>query len=380
MKVRKISLTLQIIIINIAVLIVTTLILGVGTMINMRSVMMHLIRQRMMDLANTCAANLDGDVLGALTAADEGSEGYDHVMDTMAAFRDNTDLEYIYCMKQVAPESFIYTVDADPEEPADFGEEVEVTDALIVAGSGTADVDDEPYEDEWGRHYSAYSPVFDSAGKVAGVVGVDFSAQWFDDQVSVQIGTIVLLGVVILVISVSVILLVVSRINKGFRTLNDKLCDIADGSGDLSKNIEMNSGDEFEVLAGNMNIFIGQIRDIVSGVKNNVNDSIASSAELAALAEKASETMDNLSQAISGVSAGALQQANDVTDASGNVVTIVNKLSEVADTVSGAEECTTGMSENSVKVAESFDVLIDAIQKSMNELEQVTREIGVVGA
>nr|MCR4586481.1 hypothetical protein [Lachnospiraceae bacterium] len=47
---------------------------------------------------------------------------------------------------------------------------------------------------------------------------------------------------------------------------------------------------------------------------------------------------------------------------------------------SGAEECTTGMSENSVKVAESFDVLIDAIQKSMNELEQVTREIGVVGA
>ena len=380
MKVRKISLTMQILVINIVVLVATTVILCAGTMVNMKSVMMHLIRQRMLDLAQTASAGLNGDFLENVSDAYVGTARFDEAMDLMNVFRENTDLEYIYCMRQTGPESFEYTLDADPEDPADFGDPVEVTDALISAGNGVADVDDEPYEDDWGRHYSAYSPIHNSSGKVVGVVGVDFSAQWFDDQVSTQIRTILIISSLILVVSLAVIFLVISRMNKAFRTLNDKLCDIADGSGDLSKNIEIASGDEFEVLAGSMNTFIGQIRDIVSGVKSNVDESISSSGELAALAEKASGTMDNLSQAIAGVSTGAMQQASDVTDASGNVVSIVNKLSEVSDTINAAEECTSGMSENSGKVAESFDVLIDAIQKSMTELEQVTREIGVVGA
>ena len=380
MKVRKVSLTMQIMIINIAVLLITTLVLGIGTMVNMKSVMMHLIRQRMLDIANTAAASMNGDFLDGVTEAYVGTPRYDEVMNTMNVFKEHTDLEYIYCMRQTGPEAFEYTLDADTEEPADFGDSVEVTDALIMAGSGTPDVDDEPYEDDWGRHYSAYSPVFTSSGKVAGVVGVDFSAQWFDDQVSTQIRTILILSSVILAVSIAVILFIISRINHGFRTLNDKLCDIADGSGDLTKNIEITSGDEFEVLAGNMNTFVGQIREIVAGVKSNVDDSISSSGELASLAEKASDTMGSLSQAVSGVSAGAVQQANDVNNASGNVVSIVNRLSEVTDTIVVAEECTGGMSENSGKVAESFDVLIEAIHNSMEELQQVTKEIGAVGS
>ena len=380
MKVRKISLTLQILLINIAVLIVTTIILGAGTMINMKSAMMHQIRQRMLDLANTSAANIDGDFLQNVSEAYIGTARYDEAMARMIMFRDNTDLEYIYCMRQTGPDSFEYTLDADPEEPADFGDPVEVTDALINAGNGTPDVDDEPYEDDWGRHYSAYSPIRNSRGDVVGVMGVDFSAQWFDDQVTGQLRTIVLLSIVILAVSIALILFIMGRVNKGFRTLNEKICEIADGSGDLTKNIEITSGDEFEVIAGNMNTFIGQIRDIVSGVKSNVDDTVSSAGELAALAEQASDTMGSLSQAISGVSSGAAQQANDVNDASGNVVSIVNRLTDVSDTISVAEGCTTGMTENSIKVAESFDVLIEDIQKSMKELEQVTREIGVVGS
>ncbi len=379
MKVRKVSLTTQILIFNIAVLLLTTIILGTAMTVNMKSVMMHQIRQRMLDLANTAAAGVNGDFVETVSEVYIGTARYNEVMDVMGVFRDNTDLEYIYCMRQTGPDSFEYTIDADPEEPADFGSPVEVTDALLVAGSGTPDVDDEPYEDDWGRHYSAYSPIHNSAGKIVGVLGVDFSAQWFDDQVATQIGTILIIGGIIFVVSMVVIFLIMSKIKKGFSTLNDKLCDIADGSGDLSKNIEIETGDEFEVLAGSMNTFIGQIRDIVSGVKSNVEDSITSSGELAALAEKASDTMSNLSQAIAGVSSGAIQQADDVNAASGNVVSIVNRLSDVADTISVAEDHTVAMSDNSIKVAENFDELIEAIQNSMTELERVTSEISMVG-
>ena len=47
-------------------------------------------------------------------------------------------------------------------------------------------MDEIPYTDRWGEFYSAYSPVFDSSGNVAGVVAVDFAVEWFDSQLSAQ--------------------------------------------------------------------------------------------------------------------------------------------------------------------------------------------------
>ncbi|MBP5555517.1 MAG: HAMP domain-containing protein [Lachnospiraceae bacterium] len=378
MKVRRISLTLQILLINVVVLVVATAVLGTISVKQSASAMDHLIKQRMMDIANTAAAEIDGDVLDALEDGDQETEEFLSVLDDLAAYRDNTDLEYIYCMEK-SGSGFIFTVDADTEDPADWGDEVEVTDALIEAGNGTGAVDDVPYSDEWGNHYSAYSPVFTSDGKVAGVVGVDFSADWYDEQIAKNIRTIVGTSLIILVLSILAILYVSAKINKSFKTLNNKLSDIADGSGDLTKKIEISSGDEFEVIAGNMNTFIDQIRDIVSGVKNNVDSSVSASNELTDITERASKTMNELSNAISGVSSGALQQAEDVNSASDNVRTIVNRLSEMSDTVETAEECTSSMAANSNHVSKTFEELIASIQESMRELAQVTEEMGSVG-
>ena len=379
MKVRRISLTLQILLINVVILVVATAVLGTISVKQSASAMDHLIKQRMMDIANTAAAEIDGDVLDALEDGDQETEEYASVLDDLAAYRDNTDLEYIYCMEK-SGSGFIFTVDADPEEPADWGDEVEVTDALVVAGNGTGAVDDERYADEWGNHYSAYSPVFTSSGKVAGIVGVDFSADWYDEQIANNIRTIVFTSLIILAVSILAILFLCSRINKGFKTLNNKLSDIADGSGDLTKKIEISSGDEFEVIAGNMNTFIDQIRDIVSGVKNNVDSSVSASSELTGITERATETMNELSNAISGVSTGALQQAEDVNNASENVRNIVNRLSEMSDTVETAKECTNSMASNSNYVSGTFEELIASVQESMRELEQVTEEMGNVGS
>ena len=379
MKVRRISLTLQILLINVVILVVATAVLGTISVKQSASAMDRLIKQRMMDIANTAAAEIDGDVLDALEDGDQETEEYASVLDDLAAYRDNTDLEYIYCMEK-SGSGFIFTVDADPEEPADWGDEVEVTDALVVAGNDTGAVDDEPYADEWGNHYSAYSPVFTSSGKVAGIVGVDFSADWYDEQIANNIRTIVFTSLIILAVSILAILFLCSRINKGFKTLNNKLSDIADGSGDLTKKIEISSGDEFEVIAGNMNTFIDQIRDIVSGVKNNVDSSVSASNELTGITERATETMNELSNAISGVSTGALQQAEDVNNASENVRNIVNRLSEMSDTVETAKECTNSMASNSNYVSGTFEELIASVQESMRELEQVTEEMGNVGS
>ncbi|MCR4867520.1 MAG: methyl-accepting chemotaxis protein [Lachnospiraceae bacterium] len=382
MKVRKISLTLQIMVVNIIVLLVTTIVLGTVSTKQSKSIMQQLIRQRMLDISNTAAATVDADVLETVTAQDveNKSDAYNTIIDELSIYRDNTDLEYIYCMEQTGPENFIFTVDSAIDDAADYGEEVELTDALAVAGTGTAAVDDEAYEDEWGMHYSSYSPIFNSSNKMVGIVGVDFSADWYEEQISGYVRKVTILSIIILFISSIFVLMIIKKINKSFIALNDKLCDVADGSGDLTKNVEIMSGDEFETIALNMNRFIGQVRGIVSGVKGNVETSVASSNELSIIADQASETVDSLSQTISNVSQGASQQADDVNDASDKVANIVDRLSEMSQTIKVAEDCTNSMSDNSSQVSQNFDILLKAMHRSMTELEQVTREISAVGA
>ena len=153
--------------------------------------MLTLIQNRMLDISNTAAAMLDGDELKNLKKEDKGTVEYQKVNDTLAYFQDNIDLRYIYCVTAKSDKEFVFSVDPTVEDPGIFGEPVVYTEALYAASHGTPSVDKEPYSDDWGRFYSAYSPVFDSDGNVAGIVAVDFDAGWYDWQFRKQ--TIIIL-------------------------------------------------------------------------------------------------------------------------------------------------------------------------------------------
>ncbi|MCR5663771.1 MAG: response regulator [Oscillospiraceae bacterium] len=162
------------------------------------------IQQRMLDIANCASGSVNGDKLGALTADDVGSEPYDEIYHILAVFRDNVELEYVYSIRQEGDGHFIFTMDLDKYTPASFGDEVKYTEALASAGRGQAAVDEVPYSDQWGEFYSAYSPVFDSTGKVAGIIAVDFSADWFEGQLAGQTRSTVVSYAIILLLSLSV--------------------------------------------------------------------------------------------------------------------------------------------------------------------------------
>ena len=159
------------------------------------------IQQRMLDIANCAAGSVSGEVMKNFTEDQIGSVAYNNVYDTLTIFRDNVELEYVYCIKEDTPGNFIFIMDTDPVSPAIYGDSVEYTEALAQAGRGTAAVDEVPYTDQWGSFYSAYSPVFDSTGKVVGIVVADFSSDWFDGQLASQTRSMVLGYAVILLFS-----------------------------------------------------------------------------------------------------------------------------------------------------------------------------------
>ena len=378
MKVRRFSISSMLMIIVIAVLLVSNVALSILSISRSKASITTAVQQRMLDVANCAAASVNGDYLAWITADDVDTPEYQEVYHALEIIKNSVSLEFVYAINIQGNGHYTFGVDPS-DDPAEFGTSVEYTEALDRAGHGTPSVDNEPYEDDWGFHYSAYSPVFDSAGKVAAVIGVDFDANWYEEQISGHTRMMVIVLVIALVIGALIIFFVTNNIRRRFSMLNSMLEGLSDGSGDLTRKLDIDSGDEFEVIAGNMNKFIAQIGSIVGGVKENVSEFVTASEDLSSAADKAAGTMDNLSVAISEVAKGASVQAEDVATSSEDVKDIVSKLSEMTQSAQRAEKYADDMSKSSTEVAGNFDGLIAAIKDSMDQLMQVTKEIESVG-
>ena len=190
--------------------------------------MRTLINSRMLDVSNTAAAMLDGDMLEVLQAEDQDAPAYQSVLKTLTYFRDNIDLAYIYCIRDMGNRNFVFSIDPS-DDPGEFGTPVVSTEALYRASLGTPAVDSEPYEDAWGRFYSAYSPVFNSDGKVAGIVAVDFSAEWYDQQLANHLRTTLLISLMSFVFAGIIIALVAARFRNRFRLMIREMNVVSDG-------------------------------------------------------------------------------------------------------------------------------------------------------
>ena len=228
MNARKTSLRTKMIVMISAFLLLTNLALGFALTRQARGATKAQINARMLDVANTAAATLDGDVISRLRAEDVGSPEYQAVYDLLAHFRDNIELDYIYCLYANGDGTFCFGIDPDPVAPGEFGEPVAYTDALRTASLGVPAVDETPYEDAWGRFYSAFSPVFDSEGKVAAVVAVDFAADWYDAQLDQSARTIVFACVLYLILGVGIIVIMTGQYSRQMDAIQSSLRDLAE--------------------------------------------------------------------------------------------------------------------------------------------------------
>lgn len=191
--------------------------------------MRELIEKRMLDVSNTAAAMLDGDVLESLQADDKGTPQYQDALKTLTCFEENIELEYIYCIRDLGDRNFVFLIDPDAVDPGEFGEHIPYTDALYQASLGTPSVDKEPYQDSWGRFYSAYSPVFDKSGKVAGIVAVDFSAEWYENQITNQVRTTLFVSCISLFFAGLIIVLITTRYRRRFHAMLSQMNVVSEG-------------------------------------------------------------------------------------------------------------------------------------------------------
>ena len=205
-----------------------------------RSAMKTLINNRMLDISKSAADMINGDVLERLKKEDKDTPEYQQINNFLAVFQRNINLRYIYCIKDLGNKKFVFSVDPAPD-PGEFGTPVVYTDALYKASLGESAVDENPYSDSWGRFYSAYSPIFNSKKKVAGIVAVDFAASWYEDQIANQTRVIYFSSLISVFLAIIVVIITTSKFRKQIGIINSDIKDVMDDIKDLTHKINPNA-------------------------------------------------------------------------------------------------------------------------------------------
>lgn len=382
MKVRKIGIFNQLFILLAILLLVGYALLGVIAYNRAERALFEQIQDNAKNIAHCAAMNVEGEILAQIQVGDEGSDNYQVIIDELALFRDGTDLEYIYTLRHMGGDEFIFVVDADPEEPAAIGDICEITDGLVQAQEeGITTADEEPFEDEWGTHISAYSPIF-VGEEVVGVVGVDFSATWIDEQMASLRNLILLIslgGYIIILILTS---LLIARFKKSMSKLNDKVMDLASGSGDLTKEIDITSGDELEVIAGHMNTFIRQIRGLVQDVARSTGEILNNGEELSLIVSANVDVMNSMNSEIMGISSDMEESAasskilsESLAESANDIATFVNNVNAIRDMVQQANESAQRSCEkvraNRESTMESIRLLQERVEKTSEDVQKI---------
>lgn len=349
------------------------------------------------NIAQCAAMNVSSDVLEEIKAGDEGTDAYATIVEEIALFRDNADIEYIYTLRHVGNDEFEFVVDADLEEPAAIGEVCETTVALSDAyNKQITTADDEPFTDEWGSHVSAYSPILYD-GQVVGVVGVDISANWIEEQTLALRNLVLITCLITYVISLLALWLLTSKFTGGIKKLNNKVKELAGGSGDLTKKIDVYSKDELGEIAGNMNVFIGQIRELVKDVAQSTKEILSAGEELDTTVKDNTKIMSRMNGEIEDIgvnmersSTSSKAMSKNLAESSEKVALFVKDVEDICEMVQKANEnaqrTAVVAKENRQTAMDSINVLRERMEKASRDTQQIMRvkeiaeEIGGIAA
>lgn len=373
MKTRKMSITNRMIVMVSLLILIGDLVLGLVLGTRVQNMLKDQIRSSAGNIAACAAGTLDPDAVQDICDNGEESEYWDSVYDALTVFLNEGGVEYVYLAGSKSSDSLIFLVDTDPEDPADFGEELDGDDDAFTAMAGTACVNAEPTSDEWGTFLTAWAPVMNN-NKAVAAVGIDVSYDEVIADLNQVRMTIIIVCTVVFVLLFVLLLLISTILKKGFVRINRKIEDLNDGSGDLTKKIEDRSGTEFEVIADNVNKFISEIQNLVVTVGDD-SDAILSSIEAANEAVNNSSGKANNISAVSEELSASMQMVDENVKNFNNAIEETNAIiEETVAEMNLSDDIIHNIKDTAVKVRETSSAKEADIRAKMdgqkNQIEQ----------
>jgi methyl-accepting chemotaxis protein len=204
-----------------------------------------------------------------------------------------------------------------------------------------------------------------AAGETHGAFEVVADLKPVDNQVAASLKKTLLSGLLIISGAIGIITLFVSRnITNPIHKVVSMLKDVAEGEGDLTKRIDVNSKDETGEMAKWFNKFIENIEEIVSQTKGISEQLASSSEEISSNAQHVSQGAQNQSASIEEVNASVGEVAKGSTDANtvaNETVNVANQGTEImAQNMEGMKQ----INRSSEQISEIINVISEIAEQT----------------
>ncbi len=381
MKTRKISIAAQLFFFILGASIAVALIVGGVSYSTMGRFLRQKTMDNVMEIAVIAAENVDGETFFAAMEGDE--EALLSVKDSLSFFLTGDSVTYVYTLMPKDESNFQFVVDTDPDDPGEYAEDYEAQDAMFEAMEGEASVTKEAFTDEWGTFYSGYAPIIYN-GRTLGLVAVDYEASSIQVSLNDLIRNLLLSVTFGILFAVVVALAVSVRMRRNFKKVNDKILEVASDDGDLTRVLDITSGDELEVIGNSLNRLLQKTADTIRQIKGgtnsieskmkSINTHVSGSVSRIADINDTVRSMVASSEEIAASAGTVFEQVDAVYQDIQNIVDIVtgntNNLKEI-HVSSGELNETAGSS--SKRIGENVESMSAGLQKEKERADAVLR-------
>ncbi len=381
MKTRKISIAAQLFFFILGASIAVALIVGGVSYSTMGRFLRQKTMDNVMEIAVIAAENVDGETFFAALEGDE--EALLSVKDSLSFFLKGDSVTYVYTLMPKDESNFQFVVDTDPDDPGEYAEDYEAQDAMFEAMEGEASVTKEAFTDEWGTFYSGYAPIKYN-GRTLGLVAVDYEASSIQVSLNDLIRNLLLSVTFGILFAVVVALAVSVRMRRNFKKVNDKILEVASDDGDLTRVLDITSGDELEVIGNSLNRLLQKTADTIRQIKGgtnsieskmkSINTHVSGSVSRIADINDTVQSMVASSEEIAASAGTVFEQVDSVYQDIQNIVDIVtdntNNLKEI-HVSSGELNETAGSS--SKRIGENVESMSAGLQKEKERADAVLR-------
>ncbi len=343
-KCRKLSIANMIFLTTAALLIVSNLSIGIFGYFTAKNELEEQLRASGISHATLIAGSLDGDAVEGLAPGDEHTPSWEALYSTLSFFQTNSTMKNSYLIRKIEGRA-VYILNADASVNTAVNEDyVPLNDTMRNGFDGKIVADDSLTVNSTGSFFSAYAPIKNSLGDVVALAAVDVDSSDIDNGLYHMTTRLCMICVLFTLLTFIILFFIKRRLEKSFVTFIGKIDDLTDGSGDLTKRVNIHSGDEFELVAHSINVFIAQIRGLVAMV---------------------SETSDTISKSSENTNASVMLNSESIRTINGSISNISANLEECTASV---ELVSSSISETTSKINSFVKAIENVTQLSADAL------------
>lgn len=344
------------------------------------------------DMAATIVVDsLDANLVSEVTVGSEGTQVYQNLQGDLRKKQKACGIAFLYTLYTDGKKVY-YGVDSD-EDAAKVGDEFADSYAeLEPVFGGKEYIQDYIDHTEDGDLITVYKPIEDNAGKVVAILGCDYDASSIAAELQKAVVQTLQIGGICLILAILILTIIVSRITKGLMQVNAKIYDLVHNEGDLTQKLDVRSGDELELIAGNVNELLAYIRKIMIGISSGSMRLMSSSRKMVDHLSSADESITDVSATMQEMSAAmeeTTSSLNQITEAIDEIYSSVERIAGNADAgkvssqemesrASGANDAAAeGEKKANIETEKMADSLNEKIakSKSVEQIEILTSNI-----